>query len=134
MNVAIYARAASKSGSSVTIDKQINECMKFAEDNGHEVVGKYSDVGVTHTNADLTEFARMIGELESQKVQGVLVSSYDRFSRSRKDAMETKKVIEKYGIETISVMCKHMPDKVMHSLLDVYKERVEKKRKKVIRK
>ena len=49
-NAVIYARYSSHSQTEATIEKQIEECTKYAESRGFDIVGEYVDRAKTGTN------------------------------------------------------------------------------------
>ena len=65
-NAVIYARYSSHSQTEATIEKQIEECKKYAEARGFRVIGEYVDRAKSATTDDRPEFLRMISDAEQK--------------------------------------------------------------------
>ncbi len=97
-NAVIYARYSSHSQTEATIEKQIEECKKYAEARGFKVIGEYVDRAKTGTNFDRLEFQRMMHDAKSKKFSVVIVFAVNRFGR---DSLQSKlyiKELNKMGI------------------------------------
>ena len=96
-HVAEYIRLSRDDGDKVESDSIVNQ-KKFLADylNGKEtllVYDIYIDDGFTGTNYDRPAFRRMIGDIESGKVNCVIVKDLSRFGR---DYIDTGRYLERY--------------------------------------
>ena len=97
-NAVIYARYSSHSQTEATIEKQIEECTKYAESRGFDIVGEYVDRAKTGTNFDRVEFQKMMHDAKNKKFVAVIVFAVNRFGR---DSLQSKlyiKELNKMGI------------------------------------
>ena len=97
-NAVIYARYSSHSQTEATIEKQIEECRKYAEAREFKIVGEYVDRAKTGTNFDRVEFQRMMHDAKNKKFVAVIVFAVNRFGR---DSLQSKlyiKELSKMGI------------------------------------
>ena len=80
MNVVIYARFSSHSQTEQSIEGQLKECYRYAEQQNYIVVGEYIDRAISGKFADnRTEFLKMIADSDKHTFEGVLVYQLDRF-------------------------------------------------------
>ena len=93
-----------------SLDSQEKLCREYAERNGITIKKHY---GGTHESAKDTGklFSQMIAEvLKDGEINMVLVSAYDRFSRTGAEASMTKALLKSKGIYLISVTQPVDPD------------------------
>ena len=83
----IYVR--SSTNNRTDIDKQIENCTKFAQENMMVVIETYVD-----TNKFYLERKNLIQDCKSQKVRNVIVYSMDRLSRNIEDLQILTKTFE----------------------------------------
>ncbi len=129
MNVVIYARYSSHNQTEQSIEGQLDYCYRYAEREGHTVIGEYIDRALTATSDKRPEFQRMIvdsGDRKSKvKFEAVLVYRYDRFSRNQiDDILYTKKLAEN-GVVVISVtepMSENPDDPTAQFMRDIIRE------------
>lgn len=98
----IYARFSSDKQREESIDGQIRECTKFAEDQGLEVIGTYIDRAMSARSDNRPDFLRMIADSARGQFQYVIVYQLDRFSRSRYDSAVYKNKLKKNGVRVLS--------------------------------
>lgn len=104
MNAVIYARYSSYRQDERSIEGQIEDCTRFAEQNEYKVVGEYIDRARSGTNAEhRTEFQRMIKDSEKRAFDVILVYKLDRFARNRYDSAMYKAKLKKNGVRIVSV-------------------------------
>lgn len=83
-NTAIYMRLSRDDenyGDSVSIETQRTILTQFAKENGFHVVDEYVDDGWSGTNFERPSFQRMIGDIESGRVNCVVTKDLSRFGR-----------------------------------------------------
>ncbi|MGN1299346.1 MAG: recombinase family protein [Candidatus Scatovivens sp.] len=102
MNVVIYTRFSSHNQTDQSTQGQIKECRAYAERNGLNIIGTYTDEAKSGTRDDRANFQRMIKDSEKKQFQGVLVYQLDRFARNKYDSAIYKKKLEKNGVKVYS--------------------------------
>jgi len=73
MNGVIYARYSSHNQREESIEGQIRECKRYAEQHNITIVGEYADRAITGRTDDRAEFQKMIRDAEKGHFQVVLV-------------------------------------------------------------
>ena len=85
-NVAIYLRFDEKKieddSESESIINQREFVTKYVLDKGWDIYDEYIDDGYTGTNFNRPDFQRMISDIETKKVNLVIVKDYSRFGRN----------------------------------------------------
>lgn len=104
MKGVIYARYSSENQREESIEGQLRECKKYAEEKGITILGTYIDRAYSAKTDNRPEFQRMIKDGESEMFDVVLVWKLDRFSRNRYDSAIYKHILKRHGIKVISVM------------------------------
>lgn len=101
MRCAIYRRVSTEmqreEGFSLEAQKMRLEA--FAESQGWTIVEDYSDEGFSAKNMDRPSLQRMIGDMEKQKFDIILVYRLDRLVRSVVDLHELLKQMDKYEVK-----------------------------------
>lgn len=99
----IYARYSSYRQDERSIEGQLEDCMRYAEQNNLKVVGEYIDRAKSGTEAEhRPEFQRMIKDSEKNVFSVVLVYKLDRFARNRYDSAMYKAKLKKHGVRVVS--------------------------------
>jgi len=97
---AIYARQSKDKKDSLSIDAQVERCMKSLEpDEPHEV---FIDRGISGKNTDRPQFKKLLEKIKNDEFSGVVVYKLDRFSRSLLDFMSIYETLEKHDVKFIS--------------------------------
>ena len=91
MRAVIYARFSSDRQREESIEGQIRECEKYAENKGIEVVGTYIDRALSATTDRRPDFQKIIRDSSSGAFDAVLCWKHDRFARNRYDAQVYKR-------------------------------------------
>lgn len=103
LNAVIYARYSSYRQDERSIEGQLEDCMRYAEQNNLKVVGEYIDRAKSGTEAEhRPEFQRMIKDSEKNVFSVVLVYKLDRFARNRYDSAMYKAKLKKHGVRVVS--------------------------------
>lgn len=100
----IYARYSSHQQSEQSIDGQLRDCYKFAEQNNIKIVGEYIDRALSAKTDHRPEFQRMIKDSERHIFDVILVWKLDRFARNRFDSANYKARLKRNGAKIMSVM------------------------------
>ncbi len=105
MNAVIYARYSSYNQTERSIEGQIEDCMRYAEQNDIKIVANYIDRACSGTNAEhRPQFQQMVKDSERKQFDVVLVYKLDRFSRNRYDSAMYKAKLKKNDVKVVSVM------------------------------
>ena len=89
-----------------SLDAQKDKLRKYAEYEGMEIVGEYSDEGFSGKNIQgRIEFQRMLEDIESRKdnVEFVLVFKLSRFGRNAADVLNSLQTMQDFGVNLICV-------------------------------
>lgn len=103
----IYIRYSShKQRESFSIEYQVDECTKFIETQGYELVDKYIDEAKTGKKvAGRDSFDRMLFDASQGKFDRIIVFSFSRSFRNTREALNCNHdLYEKYGIVIQSVI------------------------------
>ncbi len=98
----IYARYSSHKQREESIERQLEICHKYAEDNGYVVIGEYCDRAQTGKNDNRPAFQKMIEDARKKQFSAVLVWKMDRFARNRYDSAKYKGMLALYKIRVRS--------------------------------
>lgn len=98
----IYARYSSHKQREESIERQLEICHKFAEDNDYEVIAEYCDRAHTGKNDQRPAFQKMLTDAKSKQFEAVLVWKFDRFARNRYDSAIYKGLLASYKIRVRS--------------------------------
>lgn len=97
----IYARFSSSGQREESIEGQVRDCTKYAEDQGLSVVATYADRAMSGTTDKRPDFQRMIKDSERGQFQYVICWKNDRFVRDRYDAAIYKAQLKKNGVRLL---------------------------------
>ena len=103
MNAVIYARYSSSSQREETIEVQIRECTKFAEENGYAVLRCYIDKAISGTTDKRPDFQQMIQDSKTHLFDTVLVLRIDRFARDVADSAAYRQILKENGVRVVSI-------------------------------
>ena len=99
-----YARYSSDNQDINSIDAQIRAINDYAAKNNITVVKSYVDQAFSARTDNRPQFLEMISDLQSSKVDYVIVHKLDRFARNRYDSAMYKKKFKDHGVKLISVL------------------------------
>ena len=94
----IYARYSSDNQRDASIDQQVKECRKYAEQMGYEVIRTYADRALTGKTDKRPDFLKMIKDSAKQEFRYVIVYALDRFSRNKYDSAIYKQKLKENGV------------------------------------
>lgn len=121
----IYARYSSSAQREESIEAQVRECRKFAEDNNYEIIHVYSDKAMSGKTDKRPDFQQMIKDAEKRMFDVVIVYTLDRFARNRFDSATYKHRLKKNGVR-VCYAKQDIPDTpegiILESMLEGYAE------------
>ena len=100
----IYARYSSHNQTEQSIEGQLHDAYRFAENNGITIVNEYIDRAMTGTKDDRPAFQKMMRDAEKKQFMIVLVWKLDRFARNRYDSATYRALLRRSGVKVVSVM------------------------------
>lgn len=103
LKAAAYARYSSHNQNEVSIEAQLSEIEKFANNNNYIIVETYIDRAKSARTDKRPEFKRMIKDALENKFDAIIVHKLDRFSRNTKDYFSYLGILEENNIKLISV-------------------------------
>lgn len=104
-NAIIYARISrDRSGAGLGVERQLEDCRELAKRLGWTVVAELSDNDISaYSGKRRPDYERMLTELESGQVQGVIAWHTDRLHRSPSELERYINLTEKHGVITQTV-------------------------------
>ena len=109
MKGVIYARYSTHHQTERSIEGQVDDCMKYAEDNNIEIIDTYVDRAQSGTNDNRQAFRKMLHDSHKQVFECVLVWKLDRFGRNREETAINKVKLRKNGVSVFYAK-EHIPD------------------------
>lgn len=105
---AAYIRVSTEDQTEYSPAAQLEEILAFAQKHGFSVPSEFvfADEGISGRSAEKRPaFQRMIRQArkKSSQIEAILVHKFDRFTRSRQDAVLYKALLKKDGVRVISV-------------------------------
>ncbi len=102
--IGVYARQSVEKKDSISIETQIDKCVRMIDDPKIDMNYKvYMDRGYSGSNMDRPDFIRMLHDIEAGMITKVIVYKVDRFSRSLIDFFNVYKILEKHGVDFVSL-------------------------------
>jgi DNA invertase Pin-like site-specific DNA recombinase len=100
--VAIYARVSTTNhGQDVSL--QTRELREYCERRGFEIVGEYTDIGVSGSKDSRPELNRLMADAKQRRFDAVCVWKLDRFGRSLRHLVNALADIESLGVSFVSL-------------------------------
>ena len=83
----------------LSLDAQREALTNYANAHGYEIVGYYSDEGITARKKmqNRKELLRLLDDVKSDKIDLILVTKLDRWFRNIKDYHNTQSILEKHN-------------------------------------
>ena len=97
----IYARYSSTGQTEQSIEGQLRDCYKLAEEQGLTVVKEYIDRALTGKNDNRPYFRKMINDSAFGTFDTIITWKMDRFARNRTDSALYKKILKDNGVKVI---------------------------------
>ena len=105
----IYARYSSTGQTEQSIEGQLRDCYKVAEEQGLTIVKEYIDRALTGKNDNRPNFKRMIKDSAFDNFDVVITWKMDRFARNRTDSALYKKILKDNGVKVVYA-AENIPD------------------------
>lgn len=106
----IYARySAGPNQTDQSIEGQVRDCQKYAEDNDIKIVKTYIDRHISGTTDNRAQFQKMLKDCEKNIFDYIIVWKIDRFGRNREDIAMNKIRCKKNGVKILYAK-EHIPD------------------------
>ena len=102
MKAVIYARYSSGRQHEESIERQLEICTRYAEENDMLLVGSYIDRRKTGKNDNRPDFQRMIYDSSRRQFDVVLVWRFDRFARNMDDHAAYERILKQNGVKLVS--------------------------------
>jgi DNA invertase Pin-like site-specific DNA recombinase len=99
---AIYARV-STSNHGQDVGMQTRELQEYCQRRGLEIVGEYTDVGVSGSKDSRPELNRLLADARQRKFDAVCVWKLDRFGRSLRHLVNALADLESLGVSFVSL-------------------------------
>ena len=102
----IYARISSdREADGLAIGRQLEDCERLAEERGWRVVERYIDQDVSAYNGRVRPaYRRLLGDLRTGSIDGVIVYHLDRLHRQPRDLEEFFDVCKTAGVDDLATV------------------------------
>jgi DNA invertase Pin-like site-specific DNA recombinase len=100
--IALYARVSTSNGHQDP-EMQLAELREYAGRRGWEIVGEYTDQGVSGSKESRPELNRLMTDAHLRRFDAVLVWKIDRFGRSLKHLVNALADLGAYGVAFVSL-------------------------------
>lgn len=118
MNAAvIYARFSSHNQTEQSIEGQIRECTRYADDHKLTIKEIYADRAISGKTDRRPEFQRMIDDAKHHRFSDLIVYKVDRLGRDKYDLSNYKKVLKNLGIK-IHYVAESIPEGAAGTLME----------------
>ena len=98
----IYARYSTTGQTEQSIEGQLTDCYKKAEELGLTVIKEYVDRALTGKTDDRPNFRKMINDSAFGAFDVIITWKMDRFARNRTDSALYKKILKDNGVRVVS--------------------------------
>ena len=98
---AIYARYSSSAQNDASIEQQVEECTRYAQDSGLTVVATYEDRAMTGRNDRRPGFQRMLRAADRREFQVLITYKSNRLARNMLDALRCENRLDAAGIKVV---------------------------------
>lgn len=98
---AIYDRVSTEDQAlyGISLAAQVEDLTRYAKEHGYEIVGYYSDEGITARKKlqNREGFQRLLGDVQQNKIDLILVTKLDRWFRNVRDYHNTQAILEAHN-------------------------------------
>lgn len=101
LRAVVYARYSSTGQTEQSIEGQLRDCYKVAEEQGFTIVKEYIDRAMTGKNDNRPNFRKMINDSAFGTFDVIITWKMDRFARNRTDSALYKKILKDNGVRVI---------------------------------
>ena len=99
----LYCRYSSDAQRELSIDQQIEEAKKYADNHGYNIIKIFEDRGITGTTMERPGLQNMLYEAKLQRPAYLLVWKLDRISREMHDFFAIDGTLLDLGVQTVTV-------------------------------
>lgn len=99
----IYARYSSHNQKDASIEQQVSECTKYAQEIGLHIVETYADRAISGRTDNRPNFQKMMKDAEHGKFQYVIAWKSNRIGRNMLQAMQNESRLNDLGIKCMYV-------------------------------
>lgn len=117
MTAVIYARFSSHNQTEQSIEGQVRECLKYADDHGLTVTETYADRAISGKTDQRPEFQRMIDDAKRHRFSDLIVYKVDRLGRDKYDLANYKKILKNLRIK-IHYAAESIPEGAAGTLME----------------
>lgn len=107
MRVALYSRVSSdeQAKHGISVEAQRDALIKWANDNGHTIVGEYSDPGVSARKSPLKrpDLQRLLSDIPEKKIELICFVRLDRWTRNVKGYYQVQDILDKNKVAWIAI-------------------------------
>ena len=109
MNAVVYARFSSHRQGEQSIEGQVTEAERFAQNHGLTIIHTYADRAQTGRNDNREQFQLMLADAAKHKFDALIVWKTDRIGRNKEEIALNKYHLKKNGIK-IYYVAESIPD------------------------
>ncbi len=109
VNAVVYARFSSHKQGDQSIEGQVTEAERFAENRGLKIIHLYADRALTGRNDNREQFQLMLADAAKHKFDALIVWKTDRIGRNKEEIALNKYHLKKNGIK-IHYVAESIPD------------------------
>ena len=102
LRVAVYARVSTL-GKGQDTEVQLRELRQFAQARGWQIVGEYTDAGISGTKEQRPQLNALIADAHRRKFDAVAVWKFDRFARSVSHLLRALETFNALGVAFVSL-------------------------------
>ena len=104
MRAALYARFSTELQSKESIHDQFRQCERFADQQGFEIVSRYSDAGISGGTSERAGYQAMLTAARAAAFDVVVVEDISRLWRSRAEFGTASSELEDRGIHLVTLV------------------------------
>jgi DNA invertase Pin-like site-specific DNA recombinase len=103
---AIYARISSdQTGQGLGVTRQLEDCRRLAAERGWTVASEYVDNDISaYRGKARPEYARMLGDIEAGRIDGVIAYHQDRLTRRPMEWEQFVELCDRAGVEQLATV------------------------------
>lgn len=105
----IYARYSCEKQTEISIEGQLDECTKYAAQNGYQIIDTYIDRAISGRTDQRDAFQCMLKDSSLKAFEAVIVYKLDRFSRDKYESAINRHTLRQNGVSLLSAK-ENIPD------------------------
>jgi site-specific DNA recombinase len=99
LKVALYSRVST---ADQTIENQLIALRDYCQRNNYEIVGEFSDSGISGVKTSRPELDKMLQVMREKKFEAVIVYKFDRLGRSTSHLLQVLEELKNKGVRLIA--------------------------------